>query len=408
MPDGDATGDGGGLTELVAAAAVFASVATGTFLAEGQDWALHVVFFDTGQADAVALVASDGSAAVVDAGNSMADGERVAAFLGDANRNGVAPIDRVELAFATHYDADHIRGFPGLVNAGTRFDTVFDQGVSTKREGSGPSSPYARYERYLFGEDAVTPAARRTPAVGDRWRLGDAEIRLLAIAGDTYGTAEDVDLDPSTRPASREFDENCGSLALLVRLGQFELYLAGDQTSNDWRGFADTEMAVAGSNALGAGNRDVDVLKANHHGSDSSNGPRFLHVLDPEVAVITSEHTHHHLPKASTVQELVRNGTAVFVTGDGLDQDGRFPDSNHTDRDDGFEAPLGEGVYNDVGDVHLYVARDGERYQVQAGDSVWTFSSVDADNPHAFSYPDSLYPSGHELSLDEDGLPECR
>jgi hypothetical protein len=105
--------------------------------------------------------------------------------------------------------------------------------------------------------------------------------------------------------------------------------------------------------------RDIDVFKVNHHGSESSNGPRFLHALDPEVAIISSRLGQHHIPKAITVQELLTNGAVVYITGDALDEDGRFPSSNHTDRDDGFTEYPEDSVINAAGDVHIYVARNG-------------------------------------------------
>ena len=66
---------------------------------------------------------------------------------------------------ATHYDSDHINGFPGLSGAGIAFDTVCNQGPSFKRlVNTNPNTVYNRYVRSLFGEDAVEPAVRKTAA----------------------------------------------------------------------------------------------------------------------------------------------------------------------------------------------------------------------------------------------------
>ncbi|MCY4486760.1 MAG: hypothetical protein OXF11_06535 [Deltaproteobacteria bacterium] len=51
----------------------------------------------------------------------------------------------------------------------------------------------------------------------------------LTVRGDTDGTAHDLDLDPAGKTES--FDENPGSIALLIRLGEFVFYTTGDQTS---------------------------------------------------------------------------------------------------------------------------------------------------------------------------------
>jgi hypothetical protein len=283
---------------------------------------------------------------------------------------------------------------------------VFDQGPSAKREASSLRGAYHRYVSHLFGADAEFPAGRTTAGPGMSWYLGDARIRVLAANGNTYGRAHDIDLDPATR-GHGDFDENCGSIALLIRLGQFELYTAGDQTSDDWRGFVDAEMAVVRSTALG-NNRDIDVFKVNHHGSESSNGPRFLHALDPEVAIVSSDLTAHGIPKAVTIQELTRNDATVYITGNALDEDSSFTDSPSTTHDDAFIDPPVGSVLNDVGDIHIYVSRSGDRYVVVIGDEAHEYSALDRENPHAFAYAENEYPGDREVRLDPDGLPRCK
>lgn len=400
------------IRELVAAGAIVGAAATGAFLADPAfDWGLHIVFFEVGQADAIALVTRGGEAAVIDAGNYPSHGRRIAEFLGDPAENGAGEIEAVSLAFATHYDQDHIRGFLPITQEGIDLEAVYDQGPSLRRSGR------ARYTEYLTAvgdandnghDDPGENSVRHTAEPGMRFDLGPATIRVLAVSGDTYGTANDIDLDPSTH-ANTRFDENCGSIALLVRLGQFELYTAGDQTSDAWRDFADTEIAVVRSSAFG-NNRDIDVLKVNHHGSDSSNGPRFLHALDPEVAIISSEFHTARIPKTITIQELLKNGAVVLITGDAHDDedDGKFPKSVNTDWDDDFDDDDNPNVFNDVGDVHIYVARNGLSYRVVAGDYAEEFSARDSENIHEFSYDDDEYPPDQPVSVGSDGLPRCR
>ena len=51
------------------------------------------------------------------------------------------------------------------------------------------------------------------------------KIICVAVRGDTANEDNDLDLDPAE--GDKGFDENPGSVALLVRLGEFELYTAG-------------------------------------------------------------------------------------------------------------------------------------------------------------------------------------
>lgn len=73
------------------------------------EWAVKLVFFNVGQGDAAVILARNGGAVIVDMGRRTAHGTEIADFLLDPERNGVRRIDSAYV-FASHYDADHIRG----------------------------------------------------------------------------------------------------------------------------------------------------------------------------------------------------------------------------------------------------------------------------------------------------------
>lgn len=216
--------------EVVTAVVVAGGVATGTYLAEpgAADWGLRIVFFNVGQADAIVAVAPDGDVAVIDAAHGATGADSIAAFLADSARNGVGSLTDVKMGFVTHYDLDHMGGFRRLPEHGIRFRSVYDQGLSKRREGA------TRYMEYVEavgdpnnngmrdpGEDGFV---RKRARLGVHWKLGDAQVRVVSVRGNTKGTEWDLDLDPS----DKEIDENPGSIALLITLGEFELYTAGD------------------------------------------------------------------------------------------------------------------------------------------------------------------------------------
>lgn len=349
------------------------------------NWGLHIVIFNVGQADAIAMVAPNGQTAVIDAGQGSSAAARITEFLSDEEENGVGVIEVVKLGFVTHYDLDHMGGFDPLINSGIDISSVYDQGPSLKRSENNA----VRYKEYISAVGDLNDNmlddddpngnvfVRKRARVGLHWKLGDARIRCLAARGDTKGRSHDVpDLDPSEPGVD---DENPGSIALLVTLGDFEFYTSGDQTSDDWNNKPDTEISVVDSGVLGREN-DIDVLKVNHHGSDTSTGEAFIDALDPEVAIITSEyHSRHKLPKMLSIKKLVENDALVYVTGDGHNpQTGTFAYSKH-EEDDDYDPPENR-VFNDAGDIHIFVSSDGLRYRV-IGAGVWReFSSVDSDN----------------------------
>lgn len=219
------------------------------------------MIFDVGQADAIALVSPDGEACVIDAGHGSTAAGKIKTFLGDQNANGAGVITTAKLGFVTHYDLDHVGGFAPLIGSGVAFSSVYDQGPSRKRQGA------AKYTEYITAvgdpndnmqdddTEATNPFVRKLAKVGRHWKLGDAKIRCVSARGDTKGNTHDIDLDPS----ANDIDENPGSIALIVTLGDFEFYTAGDQSSDDWKSKPDTEVAVVNSKVLGPEN-DIDVL----------------------------------------------------------------------------------------------------------------------------------------------------
>lgn len=382
MPNGSDTTSR--LQELAALGILVAAIGTGWYLRPETPWGLHVVIFNVGQADAIAIVSADGKACVIDAGHGATAAGAIASFLKNEQENKVGVITTAKLGFVTHYDRDHMGGIDDLIEEeGITFNAMYDQGPSLKRSGK------PNYEQYLAAvgdpndnmedddPDSGRPFIRKEARVGLRWTLGDATIKCLSARGDTKGSAHDIDLDPS----NKDIDENPGSIALLVQLGDFEFYTAGDQTSANWVGKPDTELSVVNSGVLGADN-DIDVLKVNHHGSDTSTGTSFVQAIDPEVAVISSTLQGDGLPKMIAIKQLVDDHALVYITGNGRDEvTGTFTRSDEYEDDDDFNPPAGS-VINNAGDVHIYVSDDGSRYSVVAAGEELEFSAVDSDNPH--------------------------
>ena len=305
--------------------------------------------------------------------------------------NGIGELSTIDLLYSTHFDQDHIGGLPKLVERGLRIRKAFDQGISGKRSlttAGGNSSVYSQYVMAVgdpnnnLKQDDNEPAFVRHKIhyahVETIGKEDQVEIRCVAVRGDTEGTARDIDLEPMG--ASTTFDENPGSIALLVRLGEFEFYTAGDQTSDDWKSKPATEEAVLSSGALPGGN-DIDVLKVAHHGSDTSTSKAMVEGMLPEVAVVSTKFTAgDRLPKQIALKQFQDNRTYVLITGDGLDPNSQeYTKSSATTEDDAFTI-LESAVFNSQGNVTVLVSKDGSRYTVIGDSFAKTFSSMDTDN----------------------------
>ena len=348
------------------------------------------MFFDVGQADAVLLLTPNGDAALIDTGQWRRDGHNIADYLTCPSCNGVGAVTTVGLLYSTHYDRDHIGGLPTLVDRGIRILKAFDQGPSGARlqaTGKGYRVTYAKSLKAVGdpdGNNLQGTGERRfvrnridyghIETIGQRQEV---EILCVAVRGDTAGADHDLDRNP--QGASKSFDENPGSIALLVRLGEFELYTAGDQTSNAWKRKPAAEEAVLASGAIPGGN-DIDLLKVSHHGSDTSTGRQLARQMLPEVAIVSSKFKKGHgLPKRIVLKELQDNRSYVLITGDGLGPDGTYTDARKTDDDNAF-IPSPDAVFNAAGDVTVLVSANGTRYTVTGKAFSETFSSLDADN----------------------------
>ena len=357
---------------------------------EPGDWGLKIVVFDVGQADVILLLAPNGDATLIDTGKTTKHGMLIADYLRDASLNGVGELTTVELLYSTHYDADHIGGLPMLVERNIRIKKAYDQGPSAMRSLHTDKENPTVYSKYLNavgdpdGDNLPDPDEsqfiRHKVAYGETETMGPLDkvkIRCVGVRGDTEGNSNDLDLDLSR--VGRSLDKNAGSIALLVRLGEFELYTAGDQTSERWKGKPRAEEAVLDSGAIPGGN-DIDVLKVSHHGSDTSTGDRLADEMLPEVAIISTKYTRgDKLPKRIVLKQLEENRSYVLITGKGRGPDDRFAESVKTNEDDTF-TPSAAAVFDAQGDVTVLVSRDGSRYTVTGREFSLTFSARDVDN----------------------------
>ncbi|MCY3545262.1 MAG: MBL fold metallo-hydrolase [Gemmatimonadetes bacterium] len=196
---------------------------------------VKVTFIDVGQGDATLIETPDGRVALVDAGESDLGSQ--------LHARGVEQID---LLVASHPHDDHIGGLEGIVE---RFPVraYLDNGVPHE------THVYRRLVDAIEARPSITYLAAGPRTI----QLGDVTVEVLA-----------------THPARRH--GNDGSVALLVRYGEFSVLLTGD---------AETEALdyLVESGAV----PDITVLKASHHGSDNGFTEDLLAAGRPEVVVIS-------------------------------------------------------------------------------------------------------------------------
>jgi competence protein ComEC len=229
---------------------------------------LRVTFLDVGQGDAVLLQVPEG-AVLVDQGTPEAE---------VADRLSGLGVRRLAALVLTHPQRDHVGGAAEVLGR-VWVGFVLDPGLTAE-------SP--EWEAALAAaRDRDVPV--RTAGVGQRYRLGRLELRVLWPDG----------------PGSPGQDPNDRAIVLVASFGTTDVLLTAD---------AESHVLVPLRPPA------VEVLKVSHHGSADERLPELLAGTRPRVAVISvGDGNSYGHPAPSTVAALEdAPGLAVYRT----DRDG--------------------------------------------------------------------------------------
>lgn len=208
----------------------------------------------------------------------------------------------LELVIVTHADADHLGGMVGLSSgvgaleiSGITYQYLVDFGYI------GDTKLYEDYTalrqtlinkgtKYFSIGSIFDPENQETAT---KFYLGvDAVLDFL-----DYGTYDDEDID----------DDNDRSVSCLITHKDKKFLLCGDAEKK--------EEEVLTSLNIG----HVDVFKANHHGSPTSNSTQLLNNITPDYVVIcSSEENSYELPKKVIINRIINyteNVYATFISG---------------------------------------------------------------------------------------------
>lgn len=232
--------------------------------AEGSGLEVH--FIDVGQADS-ALLICDGHYMLIDGGNAE-DSDLVYAYL---ERHGAKQLDCM---VASHAHEDHIGGLSGALNY-AKVDTAL--------------CPVTEYGTKVFQNMVYylkeQGKALTIPRPGDKFNLGSAQVEILG-------------------PLKEYDDTNDTSIVLRVDYGETSFLFTGDMETGPER-----DLIESGANL------EATVLKAGHHGSDTSTSYQFLRAVNPKYTVISvGEGNKYGHPSDEVLSRFRDAGTEVYRT----------------------------------------------------------------------------------------------
>ena len=223
----------------------------------------NVLFMYVGQADST-LIKYKNKIMLIDAGNNE-DGKNIVKFLKD---KGISKLDYI---VGTHYDEDHIGGLDDIIEN-------FDIGKFYLSNGGELGPNYYNLEKAAKKKNlAIT-----IPKVGDKIDFGDVDMEVMSAS---------------------KFDgknDNNASIVIQAKYGSRKYLFMGDLEKQ--------EEAKRKWN-------EVDVLKAGHHGSNTSSTQEFLNQVKPKyVFVSAGKNNKYRLPNVKAMERIEKMGAKIFRT----------------------------------------------------------------------------------------------
>lgn len=156
----------------------------------------------------------------------------------------------------------------------------------------------------------------------------------------------------------KKMSQNDLSIALEISYGDFEFWTGGDLSgasgdgtdaiSGSSKSYTNVEFPMVRYWERQGREADVEIFRANHHGSRYSNIPQLLEALDPEFVIYSANRGHKH-PGLPIVQNWSKT---AFQLATGLDS--RVWRRNNFDDYNGAS----------VGEIRIFVGLDGDTYTI--------------------------------------------
>lgn len=242
---------------------------------------LEISFFNVDQGDAIFIKAPNGNKILIDGGANNLVIQELSKIMPFYDRN-------IDLVIGTHADFDHMGG---LIDVFDRYQ-VTRFGHSGKGDnGDEPDSEFydvlfEKAHQEILEENILT---RNQKIILDQ----DNQVELLILW-------------PAENFSSSDNNENSIVIKLIYK--NFSVLLTGDLPDDQEKILIDLDDKILRAN----------ILKAGHHGSQTSTANEFLEKVNPEKVIISSgiDNRYGH-PNKEVIDRIKKFGAEIFYTKDG-------------------------------------------------------------------------------------------
>ena len=223
----------------------------------------NVLFMYVGQADSTFIKYKDRTM-LIDAGNNE-DGKNIVNFLKNKG------INKIDYIIGTHYDEDHIGGLDDIINN-------FDIGKFYLSNGGELGVNYYNLEKAAKKKNLNITI----PKVGDKIEFNDVNMEIMSASKFDGKNDNNVSIVIQAKYGSRKY----------LFMGDLEKQ---EEAKRKWN--------------------EVDVLKAGHHGSNTSSTQEFLNQVKPKyVFVSAGKNNRYRLPNVKVIARIESTGAKIFRT----------------------------------------------------------------------------------------------
>ncbi|MGE7948067.1 MBL fold metallo-hydrolase [Lysinibacillus sp. NPDC093688] len=227
---------------------------------------MRVHFIDVGQGDSIFIESPNGKTMLIDGGVKGA-GQKVVSYLKELG------VNKLDIVVATHPDADHIGGLIPVLNS-IDIGQFYDSGkVHTSQT----------FEEMLTLIDTKN-IPYNVPKTGDNIAFDD-DINVKVLNANEHAT-----------------DNNDASIVLKLAYGNVSFLLTAD-------------AGIALEKEMMQEDVKSTILKAGHHGSNTSSSAEFIQAVHPEVTILSyGEGNKYGHPHAEVVERLQAIGSKIYAT----------------------------------------------------------------------------------------------